>query len=125
MVKDHGEILCFSTHARMSSIISALGDILSKDDKNWKLFVACWRSWGHQRPFKGQHQAKAFVEAVSLFRLLNLKMPLSDSQSMEKLDIAISRRQFLVDAADILFQEGKMEDQDGKCVLMQLHISCH
>jgi len=95
--------------------VSTLQDILSKDDKAWKLFVICWRSWGPSRSFKGEGQARIYVETMTMLNLLKVKDGSSgDVKNIEKIKLSVEQRQNLLTAADKLLSHEDADDTHGK-----------
>ena len=98
--------------------MSTLQDILSKDDKAWKLFVICWRSWGPSRSFKGEGQARIYVETMTMLNLLKVKDGSSgDVKNIEKIKLSVDQRQNLITAADKLLSQGDADDTHGKNIV--------
>lgn len=68
-----------------------------------------------------------FMEAMSMFGVLNTNKTLTDVHVRERLRLTVEHRQFLVDAANSILGENGTFDRNGKrncCVQFTVHVIC-
>ncbi|WAR08077.1 MDN1-like protein [Mya arenaria] len=104
---------------QISTIVSSLQAVLSKDDKKWKVFVKFRRSWGHPRPFESNVKASLYRETMELFRCLELGPRLNDLLNEARVKVMVKHRLALVDAASKLLEFEDTENIEDYEEVMQ------
>ena len=106
--------------SQVTAVTDSLHAILSKDDKNWKIFVKFRRALGHPRPFENEGHATRVTMATGLLRCLELDTNTKDLLNQSRVALVTRHRLELVRLATSLLAEVDSDHNQGETIYFKI-----